>query len=248
MFKRIQPITWIRRLIQTAMLAVLGQWSFYGIFRCPYPVPFVDCQVCPVLTCWGRITTLFWGFWILLPISAILFGRAFCAWACPGGLVNQLLGKLAIFKARIRDRFNVWAFWGLASAVAVSVFIWIGMGNPRSMIPIRTGEFWDSIVLSFTHATPFWLTRTLFVLAVVAAGLIFANLWCRFFCPTGGILEFIKQKALFSIYKTSACTNCDECLKVCEMGTRPAEINCTNCADCLKSCSVGAIQIGRKKD
>jgi polyferredoxin len=241
------PLTWVRRLSQFSMLAVLGQWSFYGIFRCPFLVPFVDCQVCPVITCWGRITSLFWGFWLFLPLSAILFGRAFCGWVCPGGLVNQLIGKVSIMKLRIQNRFTEIAAWGLFGALALSIIIWIGLFNPRSMIPIRVGEFWSSILLSFEHASVLWLVRTFVVLGLVAAGLVIANLWCRFACPTGGLLELIKRISLFRIFKTNACNDCNACLKVCEMGSRPDEVNCTNCGDCLKSCPVDAIKIGRKQ-
>ncbi|MEA5114383.1 MAG: 4Fe-4S binding protein [Geobacteraceae bacterium] len=241
------PLTWIRRAVQTGMLAVLGQWSFYGIFRCPFPVPFVDCRVCPVITCWGRITSLFWGFWLLLPITVILFGRAFCGWLCPGGMVNQLIGKVSLFKLRFRNRFTRFAPLGLLGGLAVSLFLWLGLGNPRWMVPIRVGEFRSSVHLSFEHATPFWLTRTFVVLGLVAAGFILANLWCRFACPTGGLLEILKRISLFRVFKTSDCNDCNDCLKVCEMGTRPDEANCTNCGDCLKSCPVDAIKFGRKR-
>ncbi len=242
-----KTIPWARRASQLAMLAVLGQWSFYGIFRCPFLVPFVNCQNCPVITCWGRITTLFWGFWLFLPLSVVLFGRAFCGWLCPGGLVNQLIGKIAIFKLRTRNRFLKIAPLGLGVGLAAALFLWLGYHNPRSMVPIRIGEFWNAIRLSFEHASPFWLTRTFVVLGLVAAGLIVANLWCRFACPTGGLLELVKRIALFRVFKTSACNDCDACLRVCEMGTRPDEVNCTNCGDCLKTCPVDAIQLGRKK-
>lgn len=241
------PLTWFRRLTQFAMLAVLGQWSFYGIFRCPFLVPFVSCQTCPVITCWGRITNLFWGFWFLLPISALVFGRAFCGWICPGGLVNQLIGKVSILKLRVQNKYTAAAAWGLFGSLALSIIIWIGLYNPRSMIPIRVGEFWSGILLSFEHASVLWLVRTFFVLGLVAAGFIIANLWCRFACPTGGFLELFKRISLVRIFKTDACNNCNKCLKVCEMGSRPDEVNCTNCADCLKSCPVDAIKIGRRK-
>ena len=240
------PLMWIRRLTQFAMLAVLSQWSFYGIFRCPYLVPFVNCQTCPVITCWGRITSLFWGFWALLLVSVVFFGRVFCGWACPGGLVNQLVCKISVFKMRIRNRFTEIAPWGLFAGLALAVIIWIGLYNPRSMIPIRVGEFWSSIRLSFEHASVIWLVRTFIVLGLVVAGLGIANLWCRFACPTGGLLELAKRFSLFRIFKTSACNDCDACLKICEMGARPDETNCTNCGDCLKSCPVDAIKIGKK--
>jgi len=240
-------LVWLRRAIQTGMLAVLGQWSFYGIFRCPFPVPFVDCKVCPVITCWGRITSLFWGFWLVLPVSVLLFGRAFCGWLCPGGLVNQLIGKASLCKLRVRNRITGIAAWGLFVGLAASLVLWLGLGNPRWMVPIRIGEFWSSVRLSFEHATPFWLVRTFVVLGLVAAGFLFANLWCRFACPTGGLLELLKRFSLFRVFKTSACNDCNDCLRVCEMGTRPDEVNCTNCADCLKSCPIDAIKFGRKR-
>lgn len=245
--RAVNLLTWARRLTQTVMLALLGQWSFYGIFRCPFPVPFVSCQTCPVITCWGRITTLFWGSWLLLLLSAIFFGRSFCGWICPGGLVNQLIGKASITKMRSRNLFTKIAPIGFLVGLAIALILWLGLDNPRWMIPIRIGEFWNSIRLSFEHANVFWLTRTFFVLVLVAGGFAIANFWCRFACPTGGLLELIKRISLFRIFKTSACNNCNACLKVCEMGSRPDEVNCTNCGDCLKSCPVDAIKIGRKR-
>ena len=245
--KSINPLTWIRRVTQFGMLGVLGQWSFYGIFRCPFIVPFVTCQTCPVITCWGRITSLFWGFWLALLLSVLLFGRAFCGWACPGGLVNQLIGKLSILKLRTRNLFtHVAPIWFVVSMVVVLDF-WIVHHNPRLMIPIRIGEFWKSISLSFEHASFSWLLRTFIVLGLAAGGFIIANLWCRFVCPTGGLLEVAKRISLFRFYKTSACNDCNKCLKICEMGSRPDEFNCTNCGDCLKSCPVNAIKFGRRK-
>jgi len=240
-------LTWIRRLTQTVMLFVLGQWSFYGIFRCPYVVPFVGCRVCPVITCWGRITGLFWGFWLLLPVSVILFGRAFCGWACPGGLVNQLIGKAAATGLRVRNAFTKIAPFGLFIGLAAALVLWLGINNPRWMVPIRIGEFWKSIELSFQHAFTPWLIRTAIVLGLVVAGFLVANLWCRFACPMGGVLELIKRISIFKIFKTDACNNCDACLEVCEMGTRPNEVNCTNCGDCLKSCRADAIKIGIRR-
>ena len=237
----------LRKTTQFLMLAFLGQWAFYGIFRCPFLVPFVSCQVCPVLTCWGRITSYFWSFWLFLPLSALFFGRVFCGWFCPGGLLNQLLGKLAPFKLRIRNRILSWTPLTMLLTLSLTLFLWLWLDNPRSMVPIRIGEFWSSIRLSFEHASLNWLIRTYLLLALVLAGLIVSNLWCRFFCPTGGLLEVLKRFSLFSISKTSACNDCDLCRQKCEMGTRPAETNCTNCGDCLSCCPSNAIKLARKR-
>ena len=237
-------LKWWRRTSQLISLAIIGQWSFYGIFRCPFIVPYVSCQNCPVITCHGRLFTLFWGFWLLLPVSVILFGRAFCGWACPGGLVNQLFGMLAPLKWRIRNAVTRTMPYCKYIGLALVLYVWLLWGQPREAVPIRVGDFFPSVALTFEHANMIWLVRTCFVLGFLAAGLLIANAWCRFVCPTGGLLESFKSISLFKVYKTEACNDCDKCLKICEMGTRPGESNCTNCCDCLSSCPQDAIKIG----
>ncbi len=236
-----------RRTVQAAMIAVLGQWSFYGIFRCPFIVPYISCRNCPILTCEGRLVSLFWGFWFLLPISAVLFGRAFCGWACPGGLVNQLLGKIAPVKLRVRNSLTRFSPLGGTLSVFSAAMVFFLLQQPRANVPIRTGEFFSSVVLTFEHSGTFWLIRSIILVGFLVGGLLVANLWCRFACPTGSLLEVFRPVSVMKFYKTSRCNDCNQCLQVCEMGTRPAEAGCTNCGDCLGSCPVNAIRFGRKK-
>lgn len=234
-----------RRLTQLAGLAIIGQWSYYGIFRCPFIVPYVSCQSCPVITCHGRLFTLFWGFWLLLPLSVILFGRAFCGWACPGGIVSQFLGKAELQKLRIRNAITRIIPYLKYFALALALYIWLLWGQPREAVPIRVGDFFSSVALTFEHANLIWLVRTFIVLGFLGLGLFTASAWCRFACPTGGILEGLKSFSLFKIYKNGSCNDCDKCFDICEMGTRPAETDCTNCCDCLSVCPQDAIKIGR---
>ncbi|MEN6439143.1 MAG: 4Fe-4S binding protein [Syntrophobacter sp.] len=240
-------LTLIRRITQAAMLGVIGQWSFYGIFRCPFLVPYISCQNCPVITCHGRIFSIFWGFWFLLPVSVLLFGRAFCGWACPGGLLNQILGKIAPVKLRVKNLITRFALPGQYLGLAASLVAYFYFEQARLNVPIRVGGFFESVSLTFEHSGMLWLVRTFIVIGFLVLGLLVANAWCRFACPTGSLLETFKRFALFSFYKTSDCNGCDKCLKVCEMGTRPGETNCTNCGDCLSACPSGSIHFGGRK-
>jgi ferredoxin-type protein NapH len=190
---------------------------------------------------------MFWGFWLLLPLSVLVFGRAFCGWACPGGFVNQLLGTLAPLKLRIRNAFTRAVPYFKYLGLALALYVWWIWGQPRENVPIRIGEFFSSIALTFEHAHLVWLVRTFFVLGFLALGLLLANAWCRFACPTGGILELLKRVSWFKVYKNEKCNDCNECMRICEMGTRPAEAECTNCCDCLHICPQDAIKIGRGK-
>jgi len=240
-----KPLIWWRRITQLIFLGIMGQWSFYGIFRCPFIVPYVSCQNCPVITCHGRLFTMFWGFWLLLPISVILFGRAFCGWACPGGLINQLFGILAPIKLRLKILVHPIAPYLKHLAFILSLYVYFIMDQPREAVPIRMGDFFNSVALTFEHANLIWLVRTFIVLGILALGLILANAWCRYACPAGGLLETLKSISIYKVYRTNACDACDKCIKACHMGTFPAESNCTNCCDCVSVCPRDAIKIGR---
>ena len=249
MEKKKNKLTLFRRATQTVMLVILGQWSFYGIFRCPFPVPYVGCLNCPVIACQGRILLLFWGAWLLLPISALFFGRVFCAWFCPGGFINQLIGKVSFLKGKAKNIVSAIAPWGKYVGLIFVLYLWLVLDNPRWMVPVRVGEFWNSIILSFQHAGKLWLIRTFFVILFVVAGLLLANAWCRYACPFGGLLELLKRFSLFKMFikNPSSCKTCNLCLQTCEMVTRPDEINCTNCGDCIETCPDHSIVFGRKR-
>ncbi len=238
------PLRVVNRLLQLASLAFLGEWALYGVFRCPFVVPFVSCQNCPVITCPGRAANMFWGVWAGWLALAAIFGRAFCGWICPGGTVHRLLGKnplrLSLIPEAVRD-FGYGKFFILAGVIGVYFLC----DQPRVNVPIRVGEFWPSVLLTFEHAFPMWIFRTVFLLAVVCLGLFVAQAWCRFACPGGGLLELTKRYALLRVYKDDSCTSCDLCRRACYMETRPAESNCTNCGDCIASCPHRCIHIGR---
>ena len=236
----------VRRAVQVLGAALLGQWSLYGVLRCPFVVPYVSCQNCPVITCHGRLVSMYWGFWLALPLSAIVAGRAFCGWACPGGLAVQLLGKIAPWGRRLGGSLSRWAGWGKYLALGFALYAYFVLGQPRADVPIRVGPFFESAILTFEHAGVLWLVRSAVVLGAVVLGLGVAGAWCRFVCPTGGALEAVKGVAILRVFKTAACNGCGKCTKVCEMATRPEEANCTNCGDCLDSCPAGAIGFGRR--
>lgn len=226
---------WKRRLSQLAFLTILGEWSFYGVFRCPYAVPYLGCGSCPVIQCPGRSLWM-WG-WLALISSALVFGRSFCGWACPGGLAADLLAALSPLRIQlvksITDRL---AYLKLGLLAATLYFFFI-LHNPRWAIPIRTGEFFQSVGLTFEHANQLWLYKTTALLAIfVIGGLIIPRLWCRFLCPTGGLLDLFNKFALVRVKVDSSCNGCQTCKPGCSMDTTPGDMNCTNCGTCLELC------------
>ena len=234
------------RLMHIAMVAIIGQWSFYGIFRCPFIVPYIHCEGCPVITCHGRIFSLFWGFWAGWLALAVVFGRAFCGWLCPGGITSRILGAFTRLRLKRETLAQKLLPWGKYLGIIIVLWVLMVMEQPRVNVPIRIGEFFPAILQTWNFAQPVWIVRTIFVLAILAAGIALTAAWCRFACPTGGILEPTRHFSLFRVFKTNSCNNCNSCKEACYMDTRPEESNCTNCGDCIHSCPQKCIGLGRK--
>lgn len=236
-------IQWPRRVIQVASLYFIGLFSYYGIFRCPFAVPYVSCENCPVIQCPGKkiwLTT-----WIGIIASAILFGRAFCSYACPAGMIAELFSKVAVLKGKIKGKFDQYLSYIKYLSLAVAIYLFWFAHNPRWAVPIRTGgDFWQSTFLTFQHAFPFWFIRTGFVVGAILIGLIIPYFWCRYFCPTGALLGLFGKFSIFKYRISSNCTDCGKCDRHCDLETRPEQQNCTNCGSCSHVCPVDAIKLG----
>jgi len=196
-----------------------------------------------VVQCPGK--KLWVGFWLLLPVTILLFGRGFCSWACPGGLFSDIVSKISLLKGKVSRGFEkIFSLMKYPVLAAAIVYVLV-LNNPRWAIPIRTGEFFNSIKLTFEHADTLWLVRTAFILSGFLLIILIPHFWCRYLCPTGGMLELLKKVSFFKYRMTEACNQCNVCQKACPVETRPAEINCTNCADCKDACPVDAIKLKR---
>lgn len=230
-----------RRVVQCLSLGIIGEWSFYGIFRCPFAVPYIGCGNCPVIQCPGR--SLWMWSWIFIAALTLVFGRAFCGWICPGGLVQDLLAPFAFLRQKVSGLMEKILGPGKYLLLFSSLWVFFIMANPRGAIPIRTGDFFGAVGLTFEHASFWWLTRTVAILAALGLGLLIPHFWCRFLCPTGAAQDLFRKIALFRFAMTPSCTDCNHCKKVCALETRPGEASCTQCGDCKSVCPHNAIVI-----
>jgi polyferredoxin len=156
------------------------------------------------------------------------------------------LGKLSLARGKMKGALEKVLSSGKYLVIAGSLVVFLLTNNPRWAMPIRIGDFFNSVKLTFEHADNLWIARTLFVLIGLGLVLLIPGFWCRYLCPTGGILEAFRRFSLFKYFKTKVCDDCDKCRKLCDLETRPSEINCTNCGACSNICPVGAIKVGWK--
>ena len=99
----------------------------------------------------------------------------------------------------------------------------------------------------------FWF-RLFILLFVIIISMVIPRAFCRYMCPTGGILSYMSENALIGVNRNLAlCNQCRACEDICPMGVRlldhPERMRdslCINCADCVHVCDTGALKIGLK--
>ena len=258
------------RLSQFSGLIVFN-FYFYGFYiRGIYqgslkllPCPGFNCHSCPaaLFTCpigalqliitYGTYHIPFYvlGFLGLIGSCA---GRIVCGWACPFGLLQDLLHMIHSPKLPV-PRMLKWLRYviliGLVCAVA-----WI-TGEPWFCKLCPAGTLEAGIPLTAMNADLRELTGPLFAvkLGILAAFLILFVLckrpFCRTVCPLGAIYGlFNKVSILHPRVDKGKCIGCNICLRDCPVEIKPYEndacqsTDCIRCFRCLK-CPTGAVSL-----
>lgn len=178
--------------------------------------------------------TIWWPLvWSVLPltVTALVFGRVFCAWICP---LNTIMEWAAFAKKSEGGRFsNGWwpyrlliFFLVIAATVGLPVFT---MVSPIGML---------SRMLAFGIGL-----EVIIVVAAIVLGWRERKLWCRFLCPAGALYGLLGWWRLLDVkVDQPACRGCGICRQVCTMQVAAGSavpldrLNCTNCGDCVDAC------------
>jgi len=190
----------------------------------------------------------------LLFLASLFLGRAFCAWVCPAGALQEIvLGFRGRAVKRTRVNWIKWLVW--SPWVLALVFVVFRSGGVRTVN--LTWRTWHGISVSDPHS--------LVILAVVAA--LFAGLalavgrragchtvcWMAPFMVLGGRLQaFFGWPALRIAAKAGACQDCGACSRACPMSIEVAALaksghvestDCILCASCADGCPHGALRL-----
>ena len=133
--------------------------------------------------------------------------------------------------------------------LAISFAVFFLMNNPRWATPIRTGNSFNSVTLTFEHADNLWLARTLFIVTGLALAILIPSFWCRYLCPMGALFSLFNRVSLLKLKLDKAkCSSCGLCAPACPMGIEPHyqydNHNCIKCGRCVDSCHMGALSLG----
>jgi len=144
------------------------------------------------------------AFFALPLVSALLFGRVFCASVCPLGVLQE------IFIIRPQRVPRVLDVLLRLIPLGVLAFGLVYTLNGAGYLICRT----DPFVGFFHRSAP--LSFLLIGMAVVLLGMVVARPYCRYFCPYGVLLEWCSRLAWKPVRITpKTCVNCRLCVGVC---------------------------------
>ncbi|MDP7030446.1 MAG: 4Fe-4S binding protein [Phycisphaerales bacterium] len=211
----------------------------------------------------GIITAGF-VFMALIVVSAAIFGRFFCSWACHilalQDLCAWMLRKLRIRAKPVRSR----ALLLVAPLAMLYMFVWPAFStviDGRPFPSLRLSDDaggWGSFVTD-----DFWrnlpgLWGALLTFAVCGFVIIYilgTRSFCQYVCPYGAVFGLMDRVAPGRIkVNADRCTGCAVCTGVCESHVRIHEEiaihgnvvdpGCLKDLDCVAACPEGALSFG----
>lgn len=147
------------------------------------------------------------GFFLLPIVTALFFGRTFCAGVCPHGALQDLVLIKPV-------RVPAWLEHGLG----VIPFLFLGAGA----IFAATGC--GFIICRYDPFVPLFRLSGSFTLltlgaAFIVVGLFVGRPYCRYFCPYGALLRLGGMVAKWRVRVTpTVCTQCRLCEHACPYG------------------------------
>jgi len=227
---------WGRRLAQllvgSYMLVFLGLWSgenmqLEGFFFLAY-AGFVAAAVIHYLV--AKI------------VGPLLFGRAWCSWAC---WTAAILDLLPFARPAVGSRRR-WG-WGRYAAFALS----LALVTVAWALGHRDGGYGKVAIV--------WLVVgnvAYYGLGVALAVALRDNrAFCKYLCPVPPLMKVTAPFALMKIAGDPArCNDCGACERGCPMnvrvaryvqaGTRVLSSECIQCQLCVNNCARGALRLG----
>ena len=254
-------------LLTVSGLLGVGTLGFvYPYFFC-YACPF-DVAACPIgmmehgaadMVNYGvlaGLTVIGYSLGFLL-LMASLFGRGFCGWGCPVGLVQDVTRKTGVHRTARKacapggmDRRLRWAKYGFLVAIPFLSWYFLDLVYTR-FCPIG-GVTGTLPALTFYPGD--WATSTWFSIKVISIASFFALVvfvgrgWCKYLCPVGAALApGNKVTPLRLVRDEKRCIDCGLCERNCPMTLedigRKTDPECILCGRCTESCQHGCLKL-----
>jgi polyferredoxin len=184
-----------------------------------------------------RTLTLFWPFMITIAILAALFliciliGRALCAWACPIGLIQDMISRLLkrlkinMYEPpmKIHRKMSVLKFAILFIVIAISISIGLAVLTNQSM-GLLYQELYDPMaqcspaclgcpapILRYVYVevgsfepkfgNPSNIFQFSIFLIFIVGAFAVPRFWCRYLCPMGALAALFNKVSFLHLHK-----------------------------------------------
>ena len=200
---------WPKHLLQWAVL-ILIVLSMFKVFGNDAPDPEAYCPMGGLETvgtylvqgsmaCSMTTSQIMMG--IALGIAAILFGKLFCSYLCPLGLVDELfyrLRRLLKIKAiAIRNGSTIDSVFRLFKYVLLFLVFYITLSS--SELFCKNFDPYYAAASGFKGELTIWMAAVALALFVVG-GLLSDMFWCKYICPLGAAANLFKFSIWFVGY------------------------------------------------
>jgi ferredoxin-type protein NapH len=200
---------------------------------------------------------------LLVFISAFLFGRTWCGWACPVGFIQDMQDAIRstlrisyVTLSRSVNRFlRQFRLWWLAMlfivAFAITLPIFAVIRKDLHNLSCLTCPtryvlwFFPNFSPTFmSFKTSFYSIGSVILIlfiGIVIASFLIRRFWCRI-CPNGTFLALFNKGSLMTKEKDiQKCTKCGICYNVCPMDNEDVYtvkhrkvVNSKNCVMCFE--------------
>lgn len=192
------------------------------------------------------------GFFIFIGIVVIslVFGKSFCSWFCPIGLLSEVIGDFGekLFRRKLKLPkfldyplrslkylllgFLFYSVFFVMSEAALKMFL----DSPYNLMSdVKMYYFFADI-----SRTSIIVISVLFLLSI-----FIRNFWCRFLCPYGALLGVISFLSPNKIKRNEvSCIDCNLCAKACPSFIKVDKVKyvisdeCSSCMSCVDACPV----------
>ena len=249
---RLASLRWKLQVAFLLLLNPFGLYQFRGLC-----LPVLNCHGCPIAAngcpvgAFGNVLDLGVFPWLVVGswgLVGALVGRLPCAWACPFGLLQDLLAKIPVPR------------WHPPRGMNASKYLVLVVMLPVAALVAGSGARWFFCGVcpagTATGGLPAWISsglavptiRLAFLAGFLALMLFVTRGFCRLVCPIGAGLAVCNRFSLFRLkLDRSACTRCGACRRACPIGEDPvAALNGEECIRCLscEKCPQGVISLG----
>jgi ferredoxin-type protein NapH len=179
----------------------------------------------------------------MIPILlTIIFGRFYCGWLCPMGLLGEINSKIRgifinadipLFRLNLSLKVKYYVLgFGLLTGLVFGV-------NYFSVIyPPKLISYEVFGIITYGTVSYGFFTILLISLLEIFLG---PRLWCRSVCPGGALFSLISKLRIIGIGNNMVlCNNCGICEINCPHDARPSglitEAECDQCGVCLDIC------------